>query len=810
MIRYLFVLLIPILFSVSGFSQLFTPFDQVVYDLVGEPYRSGAFSAPWGAHEGGLHGVPGNYDWAAGARPGSWLNYGENQAISTWGQVYEWKENSPETNIRVQVRNMVTYSFANEEWIEIERDNFGGTNFTEDFRSSSGLSQVRSEQSGGISFNMVEGYNFHWWISKWPRATLPAGTEALFVTCEIRLIPNNDPDVDLSQAKYLAGVSNDYYPTPTSSGSGPWPSVAITRHKFLSAEWQTLTSYVAGPLPTTVEEYRQEILSRPLPPGVLAPGAPTVGFLSPVGDSIFIAPDSILIEAEASDEDGSISRVDLFLGDSLIGFADQSPFSIFLRNPDPGEYQVEAIAYDDLDNRSAPAITEFTVLASEPPEVTITSPQAGQEFGQGDSITLAATAEDSDGTVMQVAFYANGNPIGTVDTEPFSINWSPQLSGKVEIYANATDDSGTTGTSETVGINVVGKISYAEDFSDGKAQFWRPLSGRWVVDNEKYESKNAKGNEIAIYDRLHLTKYSFALKANPKWNNWFGAIFHFQNDSNYYALELSIPLDSSYIFEVVDNGIDTIARGVFPNGVSLSQATIEILNDSASTTVYVNEVKVIEDAHTHVFTSGKIGLYTHWNPVEFDDILVQGQGKYYPDITLSTQSETNSFLLWDDVEITCTASDEDGIVETVYLYHDQKLVAEFSSPPYTHTLGSITEGEHEISAVAVDDEGFTSNTTLMIQVSDPTSTPAAELSAEQEATIYPNPVSIGSFYVVPLSSSRTQLLEFYSVDGSLVFSKSFLNPEVIEMEVEELSGKGVYLFRLVSEDSMKMGKLIID
>jgi len=795
--------------SVQGFSQFSTPFEQVVYDLVGEPYRSGAFSAPWGAHEGGLHGVPGNYDWAAGARPGSWLNYAENQAISTWGQVYEWKENSPETNIRVQVRNMVTYSFANGEWLELERDNFGGTNFTEDFRSSSSLSQVRSEQSGGISFNMVEGYNFHWWISKWPRATLPAGTEALYVACEIRLIPNDDPDVDLSQAKYLAGVSNDYYPTPTSSGSGPWPSVAITRHKFLTAEWQTLTSYVAGPMPSSVEDFKEEILSRPLPPGVLAPGAPTVDFLSPVEDSVFIAPDSILIEAEASDEDGIISRVDFFMSDSLIGSIDQSPFSISLTDPDPGEYQLHAIAFDDLDNHSAPAFASFSVLASQPPEVAITSPQAGQEFGQGDSITLTASAQDNDGTVLEVTFYANGSPVDTDDTEPFSIKWVPQLSGNVEIYASATDNSGTKGISEPVGISIVGNIYYEEDFSDGKAQSWRPLSGTWVVDNEEYESKNAEGNEIAINDRLHLTKYSFAFKANPKWNNWFGSIFHFQNDSNYYALELSIPLDSSYIFEVVDNSIDTIARGYFPNGVSLSQATIEILNDSASTTVFVNEEKVIESAETNAFTSGKIGLYTHWNPVEFDDIIVQGLGKYYPDIALSTPSETNTFLVGDEVEIICSVSDEDGFVETVNLYHNLKLVAEFTNPPYTHILRNITEGEHEIYAVAVDDEGLTTNTTLMLQVSDPTSSPAAELSAEQEANIYPNPVSIGTFYVVPLLSSKTQLLEFYSADGTLVFSRSFLNPEVIEIEVGKLKGKGIYLFRLVSEDTMKMGKLVV-
>ena len=68
-----------------------TTVDMAVYDLFGEPYRPGG--DPWGAHEGIPHGVPSDYAWYAGAC--GFSSYGENQAITTWGHVYEWAEGSP-------------------------------------------------------------------------------------------------------------------------------------------------------------------------------------------------------------------------------------------------------------------------------------------------------------------------------------------------------------------------------------------------------------------------------------------------------------------------------------------------------------------------------------------------------------------------------------------------------------------------------------------------------------------------------------------------------------------------------------------
>ena len=243
--------------------------DMLVYSLFGEPYST-TNGYPWGAHEGIPHGVPSNWSWYEGAS--GFNSYGSNTAMTTWGHVYEWAGESPVTNIRIHIRNMKTYAYYNGQWnlIEEASDNIGGSWWKEDYSGSDPVGNVRTEPDGGISFTMVDGYNYHWWSPVWPRPSIPTNAEAFYTTLEIRLIPNTDPNVDLNNAKYLANVSWDWYTTPTSSGPGPWPSVGIGRFRWVKPYWQTLSLYVPGnfQVPSSPEEFRSWILSRPLPPGV--------------------------------------------------------------------------------------------------------------------------------------------------------------------------------------------------------------------------------------------------------------------------------------------------------------------------------------------------------------------------------------------------------------------------------------------------------------------------------------------------------------------------------------------------------------
>jgi uncharacterized protein YjdB len=93
-----------------------------------------------------------------------------------------------------------------------------------------------------------------------------------------------------------------------------------------------------------------------------------------------------------------------------------------------------------------------------PPTVTLTAPSASGSYNQGTAITLSANATDNDGTVTNVEFYVSGSKVGEDATAPYSISWTPQLSGSYTITARAIDDRKGSTTSSAVVINVTNNL----------------------------------------------------------------------------------------------------------------------------------------------------------------------------------------------------------------------------------------------------------------------------------------------------------------------------------------------------------------
>lgn len=71
------------------------------------------------------------------------------------------------------------------------------------------------------------------------------------------------------------------------------------------------------------------------------------------------------------------------------------------------------------------------------PTVSVSAPSANQLFHAPASISISASAADSDGTVAQVEFFANGSPLGTATAAPFSINWANVAAGSYSLTARA-------------------------------------------------------------------------------------------------------------------------------------------------------------------------------------------------------------------------------------------------------------------------------------------------------------------------------------------------------------------------------------
>jgi chitinase len=91
-----------------------------------------------------------------------------------------------------------------------------------------------------------------------------------------------------------------------------------------------------------------------------------------------------------------------------------------------------------------------------PPVVNITAPANNASYTAPASVTITATASDTDGAIAKVEFYNGATLLGTATASPYSYSWSNVPGGTYSLTAKATDNGGATTTSAAVTVTVTG------------------------------------------------------------------------------------------------------------------------------------------------------------------------------------------------------------------------------------------------------------------------------------------------------------------------------------------------------------------
>jgi autotransporter-associated beta strand protein len=92
--------------------------------------------------------------------------------------------------------------------------------------------------------------------------------------------------------------------------------------------------------------------------------------------------------------------------------------------------------------------------SNQPPTVSITSPANNAGYTTPATITINATASDSDGTVTSVDFYQDTTLLATDTNAPYSYTWNSVPAGGYTLTAKATDNSGASTVSTPVNVDV--------------------------------------------------------------------------------------------------------------------------------------------------------------------------------------------------------------------------------------------------------------------------------------------------------------------------------------------------------------------
>lgn len=102
-------------------------------------------------------------------------------------------------------------------------------------------------------------------------------------------------------------------------------------------------------------------------PPILTNQAPVVSISSPANGSVYVAPATVGVSIEATDSDGTISKVDLFINDALHVSLTTAPYTTTVSNFNAGTWRLRAIAYDNSGTNTQTGTTTITVNAPPPP-----------------------------------------------------------------------------------------------------------------------------------------------------------------------------------------------------------------------------------------------------------------------------------------------------------------------------------------------------------------------------------------------------------------------------------------------------------
>jgi RHS repeat-associated protein len=189
---------------------------------------------------------------------------------------------------------------------------------------------------------------------------------------------------------------------------------------------------------------------------------PAVSITSPVNGASFTAPGNITITANATDSDGSISRVDFYQGTILIGSATSSPYTMSWNNVAAGSYSLTARATDNL----GATITSTAVSISVTPAGSCSGPTSGLvacwKFDENGGTTAAdSSGYGHQGTLQNGTSWTTGQSAAALNfdgvddmvvtngladvTNNFTLSFWALPSASHEIDSEST--GGTSGTS---------------------------------------------------------------------------------------------------------------------------------------------------------------------------------------------------------------------------------------------------------------------------------------------------------------------------------------------------------------------------
>jgi hypothetical protein len=261
-------------------------------------------------------------------------------------------------------------------------------------------------------------------------------------------------------------------------------------------------------------------------------------------------------------------------------------------------------------------VTPSGSASNQPPNVGITSPADGSTFTAGTDIMVNAAANDADGTVSRVDFFAGTTQIGSSTTAPYSAKLSGAAAGTYSLTAVAVDNDGSSTTSATVSIRV------------------NPAANQPPTINLTAPANGA----------TYTAPASMTLSASPADSDGTVAKVEFYNGTTLLNTDTTAPY--SFTWSSVAAGTYAVKAIAYDNsGASASSASITITVATATITPPTGVVFTASPDHATLVTRYELRIYASGaDPNTATPIATSDLGKPTPDANNDITVDRSAFF----------------------------------------------------------------------------------------------------------------------------------------------------------------------
>lgn len=267
---------------------------------------------------------------------------------------------------------------------------------------------------------------------------------------------------DEQRADFIA-VSSSAFLTPREFPAGNLFPENTTPNKYLNKTNQQLRNQYGASLGGEITPAGTQ--SHPILIGGTATNvgasnqAPTVSITSPANNADFSEGSNVVINANAADADGSVTKVEFFQGSTKLGEDTTSPYSYTWNSPAAGAYVLTAVATDNGSATTTSGAVNITVTGTTT-QYTLTT-----NAGVGGTVNPSGSNNYNDGTIVQVAATPNagyqfdgwsGSETGTTNPIDVTMNANKTLTANFsQIPVGSLNAEGGSITVSTSGYTTV-------------------------------------------------------------------------------------------------------------------------------------------------------------------------------------------------------------------------------------------------------------------------------------------------------------------------------------------------------------------